>query len=156
VVASRYSVSIDIFIGNGDGLFTMQITYSMPSQSKPKWVTVADLNNDTNLDIVATTSILSSIALFFGYGDGTFGDMLTLYTGKNSWPASVVTADVNNDNCVDIAVVHQNSMNVGIFLGYCNVTFSSQIMYPTDSQSQLVSINVADLNNDTKRYYCFR
>jgi predicted nucleotidyltransferase len=52
VVANYDSNNIFIFFGYGNGSFTGQIVYTMPTGSGPKWITVSDLDNDTFLDLV--------------------------------------------------------------------------------------------------------
>ena len=148
VVANYLSNSIGIFIGYGDGTFTNQASYFLLNVSTPSWVVVDDINNDNILDVVVANYGQGSIGLFFGHGNGSFRDVITLSTGNNSRPRSVATGDINNDKWIDIAVINQNTHNVGIFFGNGDGTFSLQKTYSTGSQSSARTITIADLNND--------
>ena len=150
VVGNYKNDTIGVFIGYGDGSFTDQVLYLLPNGSLPRWVAVTDVDKDNNLDIVVANSGQDNIGIIFGCGNGTFRSMMKLFTGNNSRPFSIVVEDFNNDTWIDIAVINRNTINVGIFLGYGNGTFSSQITHSTGSQWDLFSINIADLNNDTK------
>jgi hypothetical protein len=57
---------------------------------------------------------------------------------------------MNNDRILDIVVANSNNGNIGVFLGYGNGTFSSQIAYSTGVRSQPSSVTIGDFNNDTR------
>ena len=71
-------------------------------------------------------------------------------TGDNSFPSSVAVGDFNNDHRLDIVVANHYTNNVGIFFGFGNGTFESQITYSMISESHPESITVGDFNNDTQ------
>lgn len=121
----------------------------MPILSGPKWVTVTDLNNDTFLDIVVANFDANNIYILLGDGDGNFGDATVLSTGANSGPCSITIGDLDKDHSLDIVVANQISNSIGIILGISNGTFSSQKIYFTSKNSNLTSIVVNDINNDT-------
>jgi hypothetical protein len=150
VVVNRVSNSVGIFIGYGNGTFTKQTPYMLPDTSSPTRLAIVDLDNNGISDIVVANYGSDNIGLLFGYGDGTFREMIALPTGHNSGPFSIATGDLNNDTWMDIAVANGGTNNVGIFFGYGNGTFSSQKTYLTGSQSDLLSIIIRDLNNDAK------
>ena len=56
IVANEYSNNIGILLGNGDGTFQAQKTFSTGSNSYPRSVAVADLNGDGKLDLVAAVN----------------------------------------------------------------------------------------------------
>ena len=67
-----------------------------------------------------------------------------------SRPQSVATADLNNDNQVDIVVLQIGANAFGIlFSNSTNGTFSELQIYSTRSNSLPSSIAIADLNGDT-------
>ncbi len=53
-VANIYTDNVGVFLGNGDGTFIQQTTYSTGLASQPYYVIVADFNNDNISDIAAT------------------------------------------------------------------------------------------------------
>ncbi|CAF0789803.1 unnamed protein product [Adineta ricciae] len=87
--------------------------------------------------------------LLYGSGYGTFTGESVYSTGNNSQPRSITTADVNNDQRLDIIVVNSGTNNIGIFLGSKNGTFSDQITYSLDVHAQPSSVVILDINNDT-------
>ena len=117
VVANYVSCNILIFLGSGDGVFSIRTTYSTGSNSHPYRVIVDDFNKDGRLDIVVANYISNNVGFLVGYGNGTFSMQTTYSTGSNSGPAGVASGDLNKDGWPDIAVVYHITNNVGIF--YC-------------------------------------
>ena len=113
-------------------------------------VAVADFNNDNRLDIVVANFGTDNIGIFFGYGDGTFSDIITYSTGSYSCPVSVVVGDFNNDGRLDVAVANSGTDNIGVLFGNGNGTFSSQTTFSTGSGSQPYSLAIGDFNNDNQ------
>jgi hypothetical protein len=148
VVTNRASDNIGVFLALGNGSFSEQVTYSTGSHSLPWAVAVADFNNDNRLDIVITNCATNNIGVFVGLKNGTFSNQTTYSTGSGSSPVSITIGDLNNDSCWDIVVANPSGYNIGIFLGYGNGTFSSQITYPTGNNSYPQSVAIGDFNND--------
>jgi predicted nucleotidyltransferase len=148
-VANYNSNNVWVFLGYGDGSFRGQMVYSMTDQSNPIWVAVNDLNDDTIPDIVVANHYADNVCILFGFGNGSFGNVITLSTGLNSGPRSIALGDLNQDKSIDIAVANLNSNSVGVFFGYGNGTFFPQKIYPVDPGAVLHSIIVSDINNDT-------
>jgi hypothetical protein len=61
----------------------------------------------------------------------------------------VTVGDVNNDTYLDIIVANYATQNIGIFLGYGNGTFASQMTFSTNSFSPSF-VTVGDFNNDNQ------
>jgi hypothetical protein len=150
VVGNQWGSTIGIFLGFGNGTFSSQTTYSTGYNSGPISITVGDLNNDSQLDIVVVNNYYNNIGIFHGYGNGTFSSQTIFSTGTNSYPISVAVSDFNNDNRLDIVVANGWAYNVGIFYGYGDGTFSDIITYSTGSYSTPISVVVGDFNNDDR------
>ncbi|CAF1482117.1 unnamed protein product [Rotaria sp. Silwood1] len=150
VVVNFGTNELGIFLGDGDGSFTDQKTYSTGWNSQPKSVAVGDLNSDNQFDIVVANVGTDNLGIFFGYGDGSFTDQKTYSTGLSSQPTSIVMGDLNNDTHLDIAVANSGSNTLGIFLGHDNGSFSDQIEYPTGSSSTPNAISIGDFNGDNR------
>jgi predicted nucleotidyltransferase len=148
VVANSDSDNVGVFLGLGNGTFSSQTTYSVGSDSYPRYIAVADLNKDNHLDIIVCNFWYSTISIFLGFGNGTFSDQTTYPTGSKSGPWSITIGDLNNDSRLDIVVANYVSGNIGIFLGYDNGTFSNITTYPTGSSSSPCSVAIGDFNND--------
>ena len=71
-----YSNQVSILLGNGDGTFQPPRKYAVGQGSFLIDIGVGDFNEDGNIDIVATVSLVGnnggSVALLLGKGDGTF------------------------------------------------------------------------------------
>lgn len=147
VVTFTMTHEIAVFLGYGNGTFATNISYFMSTSAMTWSIAVDDFNGDNILDIAVTNYNAHNIGVLLGYGNGTFMEATMFWTGYDSYPHSIVTADFNNDNSIDIAVA--NAQNVGLFFGYGDGRFSSQITYSTGSQFSPDKITVADLNNDT-------
>ena len=117
-------------------LFQVKLPISTGAGSQPYSIAVGDFNNDSRLDIVVPNYWAYNIGVFLGYGNGTFSSQTTFSTGDNSQPIEVVVGDFNNDDQLDIAVANYWADNVGIFLGYGNGTFASQVTYSTGYGSE--------------------
>jgi hypothetical protein len=103
-VANFGNGNVGIFLGDGNGNFTRQSTYSVGLVYDPYSLVVGDVNNDTKLDIVVANFKSSNLAILFGVGDGTFVNKTIIPMGYNSWPSFVALAHINNDYLLDIAV----------------------------------------------------
>jgi hypothetical protein len=150
VVANCATWNIGIFYGNDGGTFSDMITYSTGNNSCPVSVVVDDFNNDGQLDVAVANSGTDNIGVFFGHGNGTFSNQMTLFTGSGSKPYSIAIGDFNNDNQLDIAIANYGSNNFGVLLGYVNGTFFSELTYFTGDGSTPIFISAADFNNDNR------
>ena len=148
VVTNSGTNTIAVFIGQGNGSFGKQQTYSTGAGSHPHSVAINDFNNDSYVDIVVTNYDTNSIGVFLGHGNGTF-DQQKLMSLGSSHPLFVTAADFNKDNRIDIAVVNNGTNTVSILLGYGNGSFQQQITYFTGYDSLPSSLAVGDFNNDT-------
>src|SRR5207302_1676689 len=69
---------------------------------------------------------------------------------SSSHPQSLAIGDFNNDSQMDIVVANPVADNVGVFLGYGNSTFASQITYSTGLSSLPHMVAIGDFNNDNR------
>ena len=142
------SDDVSVVLGYGDGTFTAPALYSTGSGSHPASIAVGHFNDDNYLDITAANYGGNSIAVFLGYGDGTFRNVIIFSTGKGSVPASVTVSDINNDSHLDIIVANEGSNNVGVFLGYGNGSFAEQMTFSTGDDSSPEYAIAGDFNKD--------
>ncbi|CAF1367328.1 unnamed protein product, partial [Adineta steineri] len=102
VVANAGIHTISIFLSNGTGTFSNQITYSTGVRSQPYSVVILDFNNDTRLDIAVASYRTSHIGVYFGYGNGSFMNQQIFSIGFNSHPFALAVGDIDNNNLTDI------------------------------------------------------
>ncbi|CAF4397115.1 unnamed protein product, partial [Adineta steineri] len=107
-----------------------------------------DFNNDSYLDIAATFAANDSIGILFGYNNGTFRQLIMYSVGYNSYPYEIVSADVNNDNILDIIVVNAGSNTIGVLLGLNNEMFAPVMTFSTGNSSSPYGGAAGDFNND--------
>ena len=149
-IANYGTDNIGLFLGNGDGNFTNQMTFTTGINSGPYSIAMADLNNDTHLDIAVIYSDQNNIAVFFGYGNESISRSQLYSTGKNSQPIFIAIADFNNDQKADMTVVNNRSNSVMLLLGYGNGSFANPVAYSTGPRSNPYSIGIGDFNNDNQ------
>jgi hypothetical protein len=119
VVANSGTNNVGIFLSNGSGTFSNQITYSTGLDSQPYSVAVLDFDNDTQLDIAVANYGSNSLVIYFGDGNGSFANQSIYYTGFDSHPFAIVVGDVNNDNLTDIIATNNGYGNIDILFKDC-------------------------------------
>jgi hypothetical protein len=142
-----------IMLNNGDG------TFQPPNQGVVAGaisITVADVNNDGLMDVVA--AVPTGVAVQVGNGDGTLQPARTFTTGGKN-PLWVAVADFNGDNRPDLAVVNECSAlvkgscgttaTVGVLPGNGDGTFGVAVTFNTGGNLG-TSVAMADLDLDGK------
>ena len=103
-----------------------------------------------NIDmIIANGRFNGSICVFLGYGNGSFAPMVTYSTGEDSYPTDIVVDDCNNDHRLDVIVTNWYAINIGVFLGHGDGSFSNVITTSIRDKFNPRRIAVGYLNNDT-------
>jgi len=144
---------VDVFLGNGDGTFTLKEWYASGAEDGTS-VKLVDLNGDGKLDMVVAncgtdmpgfcpTGTDGVIAIFLGNGDGSFQAPI-LYDAGAEAPAQVLVADLNLDGKPDLLLGFLEG-GFGVMLGNGDGTFQPDVVTPGYG-----SIDVADLNGDGK------
>ncbi|CAF4931507.1 unnamed protein product [Rotaria socialis] len=149
-VALFQSNSISILFGYGNGSFDLMKTISTGLNSQPNALTAYDFNKDGSLDIAVVNSGTQEILILRGYGNGTFLNVTRYPTGNGSRPMSIILADINNDNHVDMIVSNHRTSCIGILLGRGNFTFDSIATYSIGSLAAPQSVAVGDFDNDSQ------
>jgi hypothetical protein len=144
-----YGNQVSILLGNGDGTFQPAKKYAVGQGSFLIDIGVGDFNEDGNIDIVATVSLVGnnggSIALLLGKGDGTFRRAQYINTGNS--PLSIAVADLNGDHHLDLWVGGNGGSSV--LLGKGDGTFGSPVSYGGISSASYGTA-ISDLNGDGK------
>jgi hypothetical protein len=119
VVTTSETNNIFIFLGYGNGTFTIGAIYSTGVRSCPYTVVLGDLDNDKILDIVVANSDTSNIYLLYGYGNGTFGNKQSYALGYGYHPYSVAVKDLNQDGWMDIVIACYDTDHVEVLIKVC-------------------------------------
>jgi uncharacterized protein (TIGR03437 family) len=146
--------NVAIFLGKGDGTFTVGPTSS--AGTAPVSLVAADFNGDGKLDLAVANQLSGGISVMLGNGDGTFQTpvpyLLADYTaacGFSCSPSSLVAMDFNADGHPDIAVLDQGTATASILINNGNGTFKAAVAYPA-GQGTITYLASMDLNGDGK------
>jgi FG-GAP-like repeat len=135
-----------VYLANADG--TMQPGVAYGTSSTLSYVTVADFNGDSKMDIAATDYVNGIVQILLGNGDGTFtiGQSYATDAASSPFPTNMITGDFNHDGHLDLAIVNEGSSTIGVLLGNGDGTFGSLANYSLSAQAY--GIAAADLNGD--------
>lgn len=145
-VVNTWSHTISVLLNDGTGNMGPSSYYD--SHHVPMWVSAADLDNDGDVDLVAPNmdsydwQVLSVI---LNNGDGSFAS--TVYYNCGSYPCATFTADLDQDNDIDIVVTNKDVDSISVLLNYGDGTFAPIIQFAAGGSPG--SLSVADLNNDS-------
>ncbi len=122
-LAVTFGTSMAIFLGNGDGTFTLKATQIFGQASSiSNAIAVADFNQDGILDLAMASGYGDSLTILLGNGDGTFTYSARPPTGND--PTGVAVGDFNGDGIPDLAVTNAGADTVTILLGNGDGTFT--------------------------------
>jgi hypothetical protein len=130
-----------ILLGNGDGTFAVASSVPLVA-GVGQAITTVQVDNDTNLDVVAGMSDVAQVSILKGNGNGTFGNAISYATTATS---SVATAlDFNFDGHADVLLAHPGSLE--LLLGDGTGAFASGPTFP----GSVTWMTVKDMNGDGK------
>ncbi|TCK18190.1 VCBS repeat protein [Thiogranum longum] len=110
--------TVRVFKGAGDGTFTSMFT-SGALGGRPHSVDVADLDGDADADLLVasdSTGVSPKSAVFVLLGDGSGAFSTAAEYPVSGAPNSVVSADLDGVNQVDLAVANGNTSRVDVLL----------------------------------------
>jgi len=129
--------TVDVFLGNGDGTFTLK--GSMPFPGQGYGIVAGDFNGDGNLDLIVSLGGL--IEVFLGKGDGSFQSPAS-YSAPSG--AGAVVGDFNGDGKLDLAF--PDGKQILVLIGNGDGSFQSPVAYPLSAEA--VGLAAADFNGD--------
>lgn len=159
IISANLSNTISVYLGNGNGTFTLLNNYDVGVGMTCTSVKSADFNNDGIPDVVVGFGSTNYISILLGTGDGNL-NLPTNYTVGNV-PFSVTCGKYNNDNFYDIATTSELAgiPILSVLLGDGAGSFASSysnLNYPGTANLRSVDIDGdgiidltgADLQND--------
>jgi len=149
-VISTGSGKVSIYLGNGAGAFTLSaaspITFGGAGATGR--LLVADLNNDTKLDVVGIIPSTAQIAVLLGDGTGAFGAAATYSTGASTVPSDIAVLQASADAFLDVAVSNTGTNNVALFVNKGDGTFNAAANQAAGFATY--GIAAGDTNKDAK------
>jgi hypothetical protein len=152
VVSSCDTNNMFMFLGNGDGTFSVGRTYSTGQNSCPLSSAAGDLNKDGILDLVSANAKSGTVGVFLGYTYMNGIREATYSTGSASHPQAIGLGHfTDHSNQIDVVLANYGLSNVGILEEYPDGTFPIQKMFSTGPLSFPTSIAINDVNNDSRQ-----
>ncbi len=105
-----HEYGVTVLIDDGSGLFTDSV--ECPLGSSANDVILGDFNGDSWLDIAATQSNASAVAVFFNATNGTF--TLQSHIPVQHLPSQIQIGEFNGDNAPDLAVINSGSDSISL------------------------------------------
>jgi hypothetical protein len=145
VSVNNLANTISVLMNNGSGSFGAPVPYSVGPE--PRGVTAADLDKDGDIDL--------AVANWFSYSPGRISILLndgngTLVTApeahSEAFPQSITTADVDDDNDLDLIVSCGSGLSVAFNNG--NATFTEPDYYLDMGNATQAYANDFDLDGD--------
>lgn len=139
-VVNSGSNTVSIFLGNGNGTFTL--ASEAVTGANPSALRVGDFNRDGLADLAVLNRGDKTISILLGNGDGSFRSGGRVALAGNS----LVVKDFNRDGTDDLATVSGNTISV--VLGNGDGTFASPSSYSGGPFSDSSSLTSGDFNGD--------
>jgi len=121
---------------------------SLPAMLNTHGVTVADVNADGRLDLVAANAGANTASVWLGNGNGTFGARTDFAT--DGAPKNVTIGDLNGDGRLDLVTANQNAADVSVLLRTAAGSYAAAVNYPACFGAHEAAIGnfTADTNPD--------
>lgn len=103
-----------IFLGDGKGRFAEPSAWE--TGGHPAGIAVADLNNDTALDIAVANNAPDNLVVLFGSKDGTYSAPIVISAEVGDTPRAVLTVDLDRDGRPDLIVSSRDSNRVYVLM----------------------------------------
>ena len=137
--------SVSIWLGNGDGTFTLKS--SPVTGVQPQSVAIADFNGDGIPDLAVANYSDNTLTILLGNGDGTFAPV-SVNPATGSEPYFVAAGDLIGDGIQDLVVANSGGSSLTILLGNGDGTFTAAASPATGNGP--AAIAVGDFNEDGK------
>lgn len=146
VTANRFLSEIAILPGVGDGTFLAPL--EAPTGLFPEGAAVADMDNDSDQDVVSV-SLGQDLYILFNDGSGALTPAAPAYATGGNTPVSIAAEDFDGDDQKDLAISHRLSDNVAILKGNADGTFGAPALNSVSSTPTNVSLGHFNADGET-------
>ncbi|NEO90271.1 MAG: DUF4347 domain-containing protein [Moorea sp. SIO3G5] len=145
IAVGRFSGIVSVLFGNGMGSFPLTNDFTTGVTGDFS-TSVADFNNDGNLDIVTGSRGEEIVSLLLGTGTTTFQPSISIPTGVFfGTPDAVGDFDKNGNLDLVVGSGSGRESEIAVLLGNGNGTFGSPMPFTTGGGSEVA---VGDFNGD--------
>jgi hypothetical protein len=141
-VANRYSNTVSVLLGHGDGTFGPAVSYA--AGSYPDAVAVGDFTGNGVADLAVGNFNNATVSVLLGNGDGSFQPAVNYAAGGT--PFWLAVGDFTGDGTLDLVTANKNSATVSVLLGHGDGTFRPAVNYAVGGTA--VSVTVGDFQGD--------
>jgi VCBS repeat protein len=134
--------TVTVLFGAGDGTLGNRI--DLVSGLVPYVVDVADMNGDSNDDVVVVNARDATVSVLVGNGDGTFHAAQPFPAGES--PSSLVLGDFDGNGVLDVAVANGYYGEVDLLFGNGDGSLRAPVEIPDPGDLQW--IGAGDWNGD--------
>ena len=152
-VLAAMSLLMSLAALSGDSRHTSRFRQlSIPVGAGPRWVAVADVNHDSNPDIVVANADAGNIAVLLGDGKGNFHPAAGSPFPAGHLPNDIAFADMNGDGNLDLVIANHQAPYITILLGDGSGSFKPAPGSPFDvhSNPHPHGVVAADFSGDGK------
>jgi adhesin/invasin len=148
IISTTMTDTIAILLGNANGSFASQRTFSTTFVFGAEAVATGHLNEDDHFDLAIGAN---GVCLMFGDGTGDFSAPTKIPSSRLSYGTSVAIGDFNNDHQMDLAALDSFECTVEVLLNHGFGSFEVATYLTVGSfGSSLTSLALADFNKDTR------
>ncbi len=149
-VTNGNSSNVSVFLGTGTGSFTPAPSSPYAAGSQPRTISVKDVNNDSQVDLIIGNGPGNTISILLGQANGSFTNAVGSPMATGNYAYQTAVADYNSDGQMDIAVTNANDNAIRILLGNGTGSFTQATNSPISVGTNPQSICSDDFNNDGK------
>lgn len=138
--------SIKVQFGNGDGTFSASVSYVPLGTAN--FFNLADVNNDSHLDVVVANRGMATVGVLINNGNGTFKAVFSSPSGAET--EDVIAVNVNGDSFLDLIAVSSTEATVSVIVGNGDGTFKARVSYNAGASpgTSPYQVQDGDLNGD--------
>jgi hypothetical protein len=144
-LTARDSSALSVVLAATDGTFVNSWKDVPSGGGSPTTVTMADINGDTSVDVIASLIGAPTVDIGVFPGDGAGQLSLPGYYAAGGNVNAVVVGDLNHDAFADLVVANLPG-SLTVLLGAGNGNFAQPVPYPAGQYPY--SPKLADLNDD--------